>query len=255
MVNESAYLIDFGPGVMRRVSAMSPSYGGQFEQMEISNIQHAFLTHIHSDHSGGLADLVLSPWVMGRDKELKLFGPKGLKEMVSNITDAYQLDINYRLYGTQPANKKGFVSIVEEIEEGVIFKDKNVTVTAFYNNHGDLKESFGYVFKTDDKKIVFSGDTAISANLKKYSKDADILVHEVYSSEGFKSKADDWKIYHKAHHTSSIDLGVLAKELNPKTLVPSHILFWGASEDSIMNDIKLNFYGKVILAKDLLVIE
>ena len=36
---------------------MSPSYGGQFEQMEIANIEHAFLTHIHSDHSGGLADL------------------------------------------------------------------------------------------------------------------------------------------------------------------------------------------------------
>ena len=94
---------------------MSPSYGGQFEQMEIANIEHAFLTHIHSDHSGGLADLVLSPWVMGRDTELKLFGPKGLKSMVSNITEAYQLDIDYRLYGTQPANKKGFVSTAKEI--------------------------------------------------------------------------------------------------------------------------------------------
>ena len=54
-----------------------------------------FLTHIHSDHSGGLADLVLSPWVMGRDTELKLFGPKGLKDMVTKITEAYQL--RYRL--------------------------------------------------------------------------------------------------------------------------------------------------------------
>ena len=141
---------------------MSPSYGGQFKQMEIANIEHAFLTHIHSDHSGGLADLILSPWVMGRDKELKLFGPKGLKNMVTNITEAYKLDIDYRLYGTQPANKQGFVSIVTEIKEGIIFKDKNVTVTAFYNNHGDLNESFGYLFETDDKKIVFSGDTAIS---------------------------------------------------------------------------------------------
>mgnify|MGYP003309475132 FL=1 len=106
---------------------MSPSYGGKFAQLEIANIKHAFLTHIHSDHSGGLADLILSPWVMGRDKELRLFGPKGLKHMASNITEAYKLDIDYRLYGTQPANKKGFVSIVEEIEEGVVFKDNNVT--------------------------------------------------------------------------------------------------------------------------------
>jgi ribonuclease BN (tRNA processing enzyme) len=222
---------------MRRASALSPSYGGQFEQMEIANIEHAFLTHIHSDHSGGLADLILSPWVMGRVKELKLFGPKGLKDMATNITEAYKLDIDYRLHGTQPANKTGFVSIVKEIEEGVIFKDTNVTVTAFY------------------KKIVFSGDTAISDNLKRYAKEVDILVHEVYSSEGFKSKTDDWKIYHRAHHTSSIDLGILAKELNPKTLVPSHILFWGASEKSILDDIRLNFSGKVLLAKDLMIVE
>ena len=234
---------------------MSPSYGGKFAQLEIANIKQAFLTHIHSDHSGGLADLILSPWVMGRDKELRLFGPKGLKHMASNITEAYKLDIDYRLYGTQPANKKGFISIVEEIEEGIVFKDNNVTVTAFYNNHGDLKESFGYLIETIDKKIVFSGDTAISDNVKKYSKGVDVLVHEVYSSEGFESKTNDWKIYHKAHHTSSIDLGILAKEINPKILVPSHILFWGATENSIMKDIKLNFSGEVILAKDLLVIE
>ena len=55
---------------MRRASAMSPSYGGEFVQLEIANIKHAFLTHIHSDHSGGLADLILSPWVMGRIKSL-----------------------------------------------------------------------------------------------------------------------------------------------------------------------------------------
>ena len=77
---------------------------------------------------------------MGRDTELKLFGPKGLKDMVTKITEAYQLDIDYRLYGTQPANKKGFLSIVKELEEGVIFKDANVTVTAFYNNHGCYKK-------------------------------------------------------------------------------------------------------------------
>ena len=99
------------------------------------------------------------------------------------------------------------------------------------------------------------GGAKIHNQRLKLRKGVDILVHEVYSSEGFETKSNDWKIYHKAHHTSSIDLGILAKEINPKILVPSHILFWGASENSIMKDIKLNFSGKVILAKDLLVIE
>ena len=74
-------------------------------------------------------------------------------------------------------------------------------------------------------------------------------------AKALNQNTDDWKIYHRAHHTSSIDLGILAKELNPKTLVPSHILFWGASEKSILDDISLNFSGKVLLAKDLMIIE
>ena len=255
VVNDQAYLVDFGPGVVRRISAMSPSWGGEFPQLELQNINHAFLTHIHSDHSGGLSDLILTPWVMGRDSELNLYGPKGLKDMAQNITDAYSLDINYRLDGTQPANSKGFISIVKEIDVGSIYKDKNIEVVAFRNSHGDLYESYGYLFITEDKKILFSGDTAVSSSLKKHAKDLDILVHEVYSSEGFKSKTDDWKIYHQAHHTSSIDLGILANELNPVKLVASHILFWGASDESVIKDIELNFKGEVILASDLLVID
>jgi len=80
------------------------------------------------------------------------------------------------------------------------------------------------------------------------------LVHEVYSSEGFKTKTDNWKIYHKEHHTSSIELGLIAKDLKPKKLVASHILFWGASKESIYKDIRKNFEGEVIIANDLLVV-
>ena len=255
VVNDSAYIIDFGPGVVRRISAMSPTWGGDFPQLELENIKHAFLTHIHSDHSGGLSDLILSPWVLGRDSPLYLFGPKGLKDMASNITNAYKLDIDYRLNGSQPANEFGYKTIVEEISEGIVFKDTNIEVTAFYNNHGGLKNSFGYLFVSKDKRILFSGDTAVSTNLISYANKVDILVHEVFSSEGFKTKTDDWKIYHEAHHTSSIDLGLLAAKIQPSKLVLSHILFWGASDESVIDDVKANFSGDIILATDLMVID
>ena len=256
VVNESAYIVDFGPGIVRRISAMSPTWGGEFSSMELKKINIAFLTHIHSDHSGALADLILTPWIMGRDEPLKLYGPPGLDAMSKNITEAYIDDINYRLYGSQPANKLGYTTLVNEIsEDGVIYKDKNVKVIAFKNAHGDFKNSFGFLFITKDKKILLSGDTAVSENLKKYGKDLDILVHEVFSSETFVNKTKDWQIYHQAHHTSSIDLGIIANELKPKKLVLSHILFWGASDESLLSDVKKNFNGKTIIAKDLMVIE
>ena len=256
VVNDNAYIVDFGPGIVRRISAMSPTWGGEFPSMELQNINVAFLTHIHSDHSGALADLILTPWIMGRDEPLNLYGPNGLKAMSQNITEAYIDDINYRLYGSQPANELGFTTNVTEIsEDGSIFKDKNVEVIAFKNAHGDFKNSFGFLFITDDKRILFSGDTAVSANLIKYGTDLDILVHEVFSSETFVNKTKDWQIYHQAHHTSSIDLGIIAEELQPKKLVLSHILFWGASEESLLKDVRKNFNGQAIIAKDLLVIK
>ena len=256
IVDDKAYIIDFGPGSVRRMAEMSPTWGGKFEQLELQNISIAFLTHIHSDHSAGLSDLILTPWVMGRDTELQLYGPIGLKKMAINITKAYEDDINYRLYGSQPANNKGYVTNVTEItEDGVIFKDSKIEVLAFKNNHGDFKNSFGFVFITDDKKILFSGDTALSDNLIKYADDLDILIHEVYSSETFKNKTPDWQKYHNEHHTSSIDLGKLANKIKPKKLVLSHILFWGATEESLINDVEINFDGEIIIAKDLMVID
>ena len=256
VVNDEAYIVDFGPGIVRRISAMSPTWGGEFPSMELENINTAFLTHIHSDHSGALADLILTPWIMGRDEPLDLYGPEGLKAMSENITEAYIDDINYRLYGSQPANELGFTTNVTEIsDDGTIFKDNNIEVIAFKNAHGDFKNSFGFLFITDDKRILFSGDTAVSNNLMKYGKNLDILVHEVFSSETFVNKTKDWQIYHQAHHTSSLDLGIIADELQPKKLVLSHILFWGASEESLLRDVRKNFNGQAVIAKDLMVIK
>ncbi len=252
--NGTAYLIDFGPGVVRNASALSPSWGGKLEAMEIQNLNYAFLTHIHSDHSAGLSDLILSPWVLGREETLKLFGPKGLQDMVDLITQAYSQDINYRINGSQPANLKGYKTEVTEISEGKIYEDENVVVEAFKINHGGLENSFGFVFTTEDKKIVFSGDTAYSEKLIEKARNADILVHEVYSEEGFQKKTKDWQIYHKAHHTSSVDVGRIAKKSQPKKLVLSHILFWGSDEQSLIKDVKKNFDGEIVIAKDLMIL-
>ena len=42
IVNESAYIVDFGPGIVRRISAMSPTWGGEFPSMELKKINIAF---------------------------------------------------------------------------------------------------------------------------------------------------------------------------------------------------------------------
>ena len=190
VVNETPYLIDFGPGVIRRAASLSPPWGGKIEAMTVKNFEHAFLTHIHSDHSAGLADLLLTPWIMGRDKKLNLYGPKGLEQMASSTLEAFKDDINYRIYGTQPSNKMGYKFNFYLLTEGLIYEDENISVEAFRVPHGSFNDAYGFRFTSKDKVIVFSGDTGPSATLEKFAVGADILVHEVYSNAGFLEKTN-----------------------------------------------------------------
>ena len=255
VVNETPYLIDFGPGVIRRAASMSPPWGGKIEAMTVKNFEHAFLTHIHSDHSAGLADLLLTPWIMGRDKKLNLYGPKGLEQMASSTLEAFEDDINYRIYGTQPSNKMGYKFNFYLLSEGLIYEDENVSVEAFTVPHGSFDDAYGFRFTTEDKVIVFSGDTGPSKTLEKFAAGADILVHEVYSNAGFLKKTKDWQIYHQGHHTSTFEVGEIASRAKPKLLLLSHILFWGSSTDEILKETQSTYKGEIKIAEDLMIIE
>ena len=255
VVDETPYLIDFGPGIIRRAASMSPPWGGKIEAMTVKNFEHAFLTHIHSDHSAGLADLLLTPWIMGRDKKLNLFGPKGLEQMASSTLEAFEDDINYRIYGTQPSNKIGYKFNFHLLTEGLIYEDENVSVEAFTVPHGSFDDAYGFRFTTKDKVIVFSGDTGPSKTLEKFAAGADILVHEVYSNAGFLKKTKDWQIYHQGHHTSTFEVGEIASRAKPKLLLLSHILFWGSTTDEILKETQSTYKGEIKIAEDLMIIE
>jgi len=252
VVNDEAYLVDFGPGIVRRAASLSPEYGGDISGLSVDKLNHAFLTHLHSDHSVGLPDLLLTSWVAGRDRPLKLFGPEGTASMAENIIAAYKEDIRYRLYSDQPANNQGWrIATTEITETGSVYKDKNVTVEAFSVHHGSWPDAWGYRFTTPDKVIVISGDTAPSDLLLEYAKDADILIHEVYSLEGFQKKEPRWQKYHAGNHTSTHELGELAAKARPKLLVLYHQLLWGSSHETLLNEVREVYDGKVVSARDL----
>ncbi|NOR35261.1 MAG: MBL fold metallo-hydrolase, partial [Woeseiaceae bacterium] len=175
VVNGTPYLVDFGPGVVRRAAAMSPSWGGEMEALEASNLKHAFLTHLHSDHSAGLSDLILSPWVMGRDEPLELYGPSGTADMANYVLKAYEADIRYRVDGLEPTNDRGWRVNVHEIDDGVVFEDDNVKVEAFRVRHGSWANAFAYKFTTPDRVIVISGDATPDARIEEQAAGADIL--------------------------------------------------------------------------------
>ncbi len=251
VVNGTPYLVDFGPGVVRRAAAMSPTWGGTMEALETQNLKHAFLTHLHSDHTAGLSDLILSPWVMGRDAPLELYGPEGVAKMANHVLKAYEADIRYRVDGLEPANDLGWRVNAHEIDGGMIFEDDNVSVEAIRVRHGTWENAFAYKFTTPDRVIVVSGDIAPDVKFEDWATGADILIHEVYSMEGFTRKTPDWQKYHSNNHTSTHELGELAGRARPKLLILYHILFWGASEETLLRELQEKYDGEAVVGNDL----
>lgn len=250
IVNNESYIIDFGPGLVRRAAALSTRFGGTEESLNSKNLKTVFLTHLHSDHTTGYPDLILTPWVLGRDKPLEVYGPEGIKNMTSHILEAYKEDIRYRLYGLEPANNQGWRVNAHEIEEGIIYTDKNIKVEAFKVIHGSWPNAFGFRFTTPDKIIIISGDTKPCENILKYSEGADILIHEVYSKTGFEKKDDFWKKYHANNHTSTYELGELAAKVKPDLVIAYHTLYWGSTDQDLLDEIAKKYDGKVVIGQD-----
>src|SRR5262249_17911098 len=82
-VDDRAYLVDFGPGVIRRAEAAALKSG--IAAVEPGNLKVAFVTHLHSDHTGGYSDLILGGWTSGRTVPLEVYGPSGLQSMTGHI--------------------------------------------------------------------------------------------------------------------------------------------------------------------------
>jgi ribonuclease BN (tRNA processing enzyme) len=243
IANGTPYIIDFGPGVVRRAVAA---------HIKPSDLKIAFATHLHSDHTVGLADLILTPWTLERAAPLELYGPPGIRAMANHIAAAYREDISVRSHGSEPSNKTGYKVNVHEIKPGVVYRDDNVIVTAFRVPHGEWREAFGYRFDIlGGRSIVISGDTGPTDAVITACNGCDVLVHEVYSTAGFARRPVEWQRYHARYHTSSEELAAIAKQARPGLLVLTHQLLWGTSEEDLLAEVTRKYAGRVVNGHDL----
>jgi len=248
VVKGRVYLVDCGPGVVRRAAA---AYLNGVEALAMERLTHVFITHLHSDHTLGYPDLIFSPWTLGRNVPLEAYGPPGLKDMTRHISEAYREDIKIRTGGLEPALADGYLVNVHEFSAGLVYQDDNVRVIAFPVKHGSWKHAFGFRFETADRTIVVSGDTAPSEELIRQAKGCDVLVHEVYSQRGFTTRPPEWQRYHASFHTSSTELAAIANEVKPRLLVLTHLLLWGSTPAELLAEIRRDYDGEVRCGADL----
>jgi ribonuclease Z len=224
--------------------------------LPINGPEALFITHLHSDHTLGYADLILTSWVMRRRAPFPVYGPSGLRRMTDHLLAAYSEDIHIRTHGLEHEVAGAYRVDVHEIGAGVVYEKDGVRVTAIAVEHGAWKNAFAYRIDTANRSIVISGDTRPSEALVKAAAGVDILIHEVYSAAHLKPEdrpgGKDWPRYCREYHTSDVELGVLAARIRPKLLILDHIIRMGASDEELLAGVLAGGYnGKAVIGKDL----
>jgi ribonuclease Z len=254
IVDDVAYIVDLGPGVVRRARAAATARS--LKALEPTNLRIAFVTHLHSDHTIGFPDLIFTPWTMGRRVPLEVYGPKGLKEMSDHLLAAYHIDIDTRTNpdGNQRTFPEGSKVNAHEIASGVVYKDGKVTVTAFPTKHA--MESYGYRFDTPDRVVVISGDTNPTQATVDACRGCDVLVHEVHTPawlaarpEAGGAPAGTFRRFSEKYHTTTAQLAKLASEAKPRLLILYH--YSSLTPEELQSDMMSRYPGHFVIGRDL----
>jgi ribonuclease BN (tRNA processing enzyme) len=252
MVNDTPFVIDCGIGVSRRlVEAGVP----------IPSVKYIFITHHHSDHNLEYGNLFYNAWAAGLSTPIKSFGPKGIEAMTKAFWELNKFDVETRIDDEGRPDPRRLLIAKDIIDEGLVLETADVKVTAFRTPHPPIVDNFAYKFETPDGTIVFSSDTAYNPKLAEFAKGADVLVHECMympAVDRLVIKTRNGATLKKhllESHTTTEDVGRIAAAAGVKVLVMSHFVPGDdplVTDDNWTEDVKKNFSGRIVVAKDLM---
>jgi ribonuclease BN (tRNA processing enzyme) len=267
VVNGKLYLIDAGGGVTLRIVQS----GYDFRQ-----VGKVFITHPHSDHTAGLATLLVSEWEQAPQQPIDVYGG-GVERLVKGAIDYLTANAEIRwAEGKRTPMENIFHG--HDVAAGLIFQDANVKVSAVENTHFNFPQgsppygkytSYSYRFETPGRVIVFTGDTGPSSAVTELANGADVLVTEVTSPEEVvesQKRAGIWQAKTPAEqegflrhmheeHVTPEDVGKMATKAGVKTVVMTHLGPSVIANDDYQryaDEAKKHFSGSIVLAKDLM---
>lgn len=178
---EQIFIVDAGTNGLRNLTRLRYPPG---------NIAGVFLTHFHSDHIDGLGELATIRWVGGNHKTpLPVYGPEGVTDIVAGFNRSYSRDAVYRNdhHGDNVADVAGHGMVALSFpapaagESTVIYEQNGLKVQMISVGHAPVTPAVGYLFSYRGRTALISGDTVKSANIEKFAKGIDLLVHEALS--------------------------------------------------------------------------
>lgn len=228
-------LFDCGRGAVIRLSDAGAN---------VNEIDRIFLTHLHSDHVVGLPDLWLTGWLLGRRTALQVWGPPGTNSLTKGLAEAFRFDVETR-ESTQELSNSDAEIRAHEIQEGDIYHQGKIKVTAFVVDHGPVKPAFGYRVEYSGHSVVISGDTKFSENLVHFAKGADCLIHSAWSISSENPTPPALRSVASAEDAAQV-FGMT----HPKLAVIYHYKDSAGMQEAI----RAGYKGQFIIGKDLMTI-
>jgi len=270
-IKNHMFLIDCGEGTQVQLRK---------HKIKFNRIKHIFISHLHGDHFFGLAGLISTFRLLTREADLHIYGPKGVKEVITlqmKLADSWT---NYQLiFHELDSTDSELIFEDEEVEvytiplkhrvytNGFLFKEKEgerkLNIDAVLKNNIDTayyrKLKQGFDVENEDGELIpnkrvtkpckkpmsfaFCSDTAYNEAIVPIIKDATVLYHESTFLEQHERLAEPTK------HSTAKQAANIAKQANVETLILGHY----STRYNNLNDFKTEaqtIFGNVELAED-----
>ncbi|MFN7976774.1 MAG: MBL fold metallo-hydrolase [Vicinamibacterales bacterium] len=249
--NGQRLLIDAGRGAAQRLFQIG-------QRDTLAGLDAVLLTHLHSDHTVGLPDVWLTPWIFGRARALPLIGPAGTADMARHLTEAYAWDIATR------TKDEGFPAEGVRLDgrdatPGAVWDRGGVVVTAFAVDHGAYATpAYGYRVAANGRTVVVSGDMRFDERFVDHARGADVVVTEVISPEveARRAQVRDPKALERilARHISPEQAGTLFSRIKPRLAVFTHVVPSPATAEDLLPAARTTYSGPLAAGYDLMTI-
>jgi len=254
---DTVLLFDAGRGVSIRIWQLG---------MPLREVDAVFITHFHSDHISGLADLWLTGWLPPafgqRTEPLRIWGPKGLRDVTNGLEAAYKRDIDIRVPDEHLSRAAATFDVTEFESDGVIYERDGVKVRAFEVDHGALiKPAYGYRVDYAGRSVLISGDTRYDERVAAAGRGVDVLIHEVVTGRDGLYDEHPELISIRDHHTTPEQAGRIFAAAKPKLAVYTHLVNLSSPGTPVVDDedivaaTRRSYAGPLVVGHDLLAIE
>jgi ribonuclease BN (tRNA processing enzyme) len=237
--SSSGYWVETSGGSVLLDCSASVVHRMAQENLDWANLDAIWISHFHLDHIGGLPAFLFgtkyAPETQNRRKTLRIFGAKGLNELLKNFDSANE----YNLF-KQPFPLE--ITEVEQLSEFEILA--GVVAVALDTPHTDESLAI-HLRDKDGKRMVYTADTGYKIDLGDFSRNVDLLVMEC---SFFENKPVET-------HLNLAEAMHLARYAQPKRIVLTHLYPEWDKVDLVKEAKKFSPLCEVIEAKDGLQIE